>query len=114
MTDKEFVLTEEHIKLLKRMNVGWSDCEFGAPEIDPKHPYGNSNVYDDIADIIGIEKLLDNNHFDGYEFYSEENRKKMDKFHAETETALQIVLQTGEFKCGRYVRENYVWCRKGN
>lgn len=45
----------EHIKLAKRMYVQWQDCEYGAPEIDPKRPYGNSDVEGDIAEILGWE-----------------------------------------------------------
>ena len=50
---KLFELTEEHIKLLRQMCVSWDDCEFGAPAIDCKRPYGNSDVYSDIAKILG-------------------------------------------------------------
>lgn len=49
-----FTVTDDHLKLLRRASVGWSDCEFGAPEIDPKRPYGNSNVLGDIAEILGL------------------------------------------------------------
>jgi hypothetical protein len=48
----EFTLTENHLKLLQKMWVGWSTCEFGAPEIDPKRPYGNSDVIGDIHEIL--------------------------------------------------------------
>ena len=37
---KEFWLKEEHIKLLRAAYVQWNNCETGAPEIDPKRPYG--------------------------------------------------------------------------
>lgn len=54
--DKHFVVTEGHIKLLPHL---WFDfnayAEFGVPEVDPKRPYGNSDVYEDIAEILGIE-----------------------------------------------------------
>ena len=40
----EFTLTVDHITLLNNMWVDWSDVEYGAPEIDPKRPYGNSDV----------------------------------------------------------------------
>lgn len=51
----EFNLKEEHIKLLRAMYVGWSDCEYGAPEIDPKRPYGNSYVEGDVHEILTSE-----------------------------------------------------------
>jgi hypothetical protein len=31
MRTKIFTLTEDHLKLLRRMNVGWQFCEGGAP-----------------------------------------------------------------------------------
>lgn len=51
---KKFTVKPDHLKLLKKMCVGWRDCEFGAPEIDPKRPYGNSGVYGDIGQIQRI------------------------------------------------------------
>jgi len=47
MFDKiRFELTEQHLKLIRRMTVRYNDyCEFGAPEIDPKRPYGNSSAH---------------------------------------------------------------------
>ena len=53
MSKEIFTVTEDHLKLIKNFCVGWQDCDFGAPEIDPKHPYGNSSVCSDIANILG-------------------------------------------------------------
>ena len=66
-----FTVTDEHLRLLRRAYVSWDETEFGAPEIDCKRPYGNS-----------------------------------DMLHAETAVALQIALSTGEFRNGRYTRED--------
>jgi len=52
MTNKQFELKQEHLTLLKKANVGWQDCEFGAPEINPKRPYGNSGVLEDMFEIL--------------------------------------------------------------
>ena len=48
-----FRLKEEHLTLLRRMYVYWEDCEYGAPAVDCKRPYGNSGVESDIAEILG-------------------------------------------------------------
>jgi hypothetical protein len=97
---KKFTLTEEHIKLLRNMYVGWGYCEFGAPEIDPKRPYGNSHVIGDIHTILtGVNDADDN--------VLEEFEVKYDKLHKETETALQIVLRTGKFEPGVYECDVY-------
>lgn len=92
-----FTVTENHLKLLRRFCVGWQDCETGAPEIDPKRPYGNSRVEEDIHEILtGEQREL-----------STEERDKYFDLHRETETALQIVLSTGQFKSGEYKCEQY-------
>ncbi len=98
-----FTVTDEHLRLLRRAHVTWDDAEFGAPEINPKRPYGNSNVLADIADILDVP-------------YSERNDEEMGplpdaewrfrRLHAETAIALQIALDTGEFRTGRYVRDD--------
>ncbi len=57
MDKKQFTLKPEHVKLLRRMYVDWDDCEFGAPEIDPEQPYGNSDVEQDMIEILGLKEL---------------------------------------------------------
>jgi len=56
-TEIIFEVKKEHLALLKRMCVGWQNCEFGALEIDPKRPYGNSDVLQDMIEIIGMEQI---------------------------------------------------------
>lgn len=92
---KTFALKEEHLKLLCHAHVGWNDCEEGAPEIDPKRPYGNSSVHYDVADILGIKLDDEADDFD-------EKRHEMLRLHNETEDALQIVLQLQTFETGMY------------
>jgi hypothetical protein len=99
---KKFTLTEEHIKLLRNMYVGWGYCEFGAPEINPKRPYGNSQVIEDIHRILtGDDDDADDNVLEEFE-------AKYQKLHRETETALQIVLRTGKFEPGVYECDVYL------
>lgn len=89
---KSFTFTEQHRKLLQRMTVGWGSDEFGAPEIDPKRPYGNSDVYRDMAEILGWPDDL-----------SEDQIRQLDQLHSETQTALEILLQHGMVIPGEYV-----------
>lgn len=112
---EKFNLTETHLKLLKNMYVGWNDCEYGAPEIDPKRPYGNSNVENDMMKILGI-KVQKSFSFDGVEYTAQANEdddvlpdalyKKLRELHKETEIALQICLRFQTFEPGWYKREN--------
>lgn len=97
----QFNLTEDHIKLLRRANVGWQRCEFGAPEIDPKRPYGNSFVEGDIAEILGVELVEDD---DGD--FDQATCEQLEAIHKQTHVALEIILATGTFTPGEYVRDD--------
>ena len=103
--NKEFELTKEHIKLISKMYVDYSQAEFGAPEIDPKRPYGNTSVYEDIAEILCI-KAVGGNREEGFEF-NQEQINYMQKLHEETQYALQIVLCMKSFKTGKFVSGDY-------
>lgn len=96
----KFELTEEHVKLLRRAQVQWHDCEHGAPEIDPKRPYGNSYVDVDIAEILG-EEPQGVDRF-GDPDYSPEQKIYFQRIHRETEIALQIMLCVGCMELGIY------------
>lgn len=100
MSREEFVVTADHIKLLKAAVVRWDDSEFGAPAIDSKRPYGNSSVLLDIAEILGDEVNYEGDLEDAqYNRYT--------KTHYETATALQIFLNVGRMVPGRYVRDGW-------
>lgn len=100
MKTETFTLTEQHIKLLRKADIYWNMDEFGAPGINPKRPYGNSDVIGDIAEILGVTIDPDFGP-DGA------TEKRLTTLHRETGTALQIVLDTGTFEPGRYEREQY-------
>lgn len=102
---KRFVLTEDHLKLLRAMFVSWDDCEFGAPAVDPKRPYGNSSVYEDMAEILGVvgEEMED-----GYPCLSPAQCERLYDLHRETLDALQILLRHGDLLCGTYESSRYL------
>ena len=90
---KLVTITNDHLKLLKQMYVSWEDCEYGAPSIDCKRPYGNSSVELDIIEILGWTQFAPNN--DGE--LSQEAVEACSTIHRETQAALQILLQTGSY-----------------
>lgn len=90
-----FELTEQHVKLLRRAWVDWENCETGAPAIDCKRPYGNSDVPGDVAEILGW-------HIDDGGHARDESRERALELHRETQTALQVILATGSFEPGVY------------
>lgn len=92
-----FTLTEDHIKLLQRAYIYFDDCAYdGAPAVNIKRPYGNSDVAGDVHEI-----LTGNSE---YEELSDEQHDAYLAIHKETAIALQIILVTGQFKPGKYVR----------
>lgn len=93
-----FDLTEQHLALLRRAYVRWEDCEFGAPAIDCKRPYGNSSVVLDIAEILGVPV---NDEEDDYGLDTA-TTERLTRLHVETKTALQVILSTGAFQVGTY------------
>lgn len=99
---KDFTVTDEHLRLLRHAYVTWDSTEFGAPQIDPKRPYGNSSVYGDIAQIL---RVPESEWADEGLFPPVEAEWRFLRLHIETAIALQIVLATGEFRAGRYVRD---------
>lgn len=44
--------TVDHLTLLKESCWDWNESEFGAPTMDGKRPYGNSDVEADLAEHL--------------------------------------------------------------
>lgn len=99
---KELVVTENHIKLLKSCYVDWNPTEFGGPCVDPKRPFGNSDVIRDMANILGM-KLAD------YETDNEKYKRQcasLIKGYHELQECLQILISNLKIEPGKYAREN--------
>jgi hypothetical protein len=102
---ERFTLTQQHVDLLRRMNVRWEDDAYdGAPAIDAKRPYGNSDVWRDVAEIIGLAPTVDD---EGETHWPQGTRDQCMALHRETEKALQVCLTAGTFKPGEYVADSY-------
>lgn len=116
---EKFEVKPEHLKLLKRAYVRWEDCEFGAPSIDCKRPYGNSSVVEDIFEILygelkAVMQIGDRTYnidVDDFEI-PEELDDELTQLHKETETVLQIALSTQKFEVGEYESEGYCKWKK--
>jgi hypothetical protein len=101
---ERFKMTEDHLKLLKRMSFRWEDdCYDGSPAVDCKRPYGNSDVWLDVAEITGIVPTEDD---DGEKHYPKGSREKCMALHREAGTALEIVMQFQSFELGEFARNN--------
>ncbi len=97
---KEFEVTEDHLKLLRRANVTFGGSEWGAPCIDGKRPYGSGNLVESIAQALWPQ--WDDWDQERQERYLGEARDNLIRLHAATTVALEICLLRGEFKPGWY------------
>jgi len=98
----EFEITTDHLKLLKRMHVTWENGEFGAPAINCKRLYGNSDVEGDIAEILNLTTF--NRYSDDEPYYEPETIKYINAIHKEMQTVIQIGCATGAFELGKYTK----------
>ncbi len=93
--EDRFTVTEAHLKLARRMYVRWDgSIEYGAPAVDPKRPYGNSDVEGDMRHILGLDE-------------DAETEGALRELHEQMTTVLQIALRTGQFGAGEYVTDPY-------
>lgn len=95
-----FTLTDEHLTLLRATYIGWDDCEFGAPAIDCKRPYGNSSVVEDMAELLGVA-------FDPDDGVNKIDAERLTQLHRETQTALQILVRSASLRTGEYRAPKY-------
>ncbi|APU89005.1 hypothetical protein Rctr197k_222 [Virus Rctr197k] len=102
MGKRYFTLTEEHVKLFAHAYTSWDPAEFGAPELDPKRPFGNSSVAHNVYEILGWPYPSEEEDSD---FFGNDERAR--KIVRELETALAVVLRTGAFVPGVYEADGY-------
>lgn len=81
---KQFTIKEEHLKLLRRLQIDEVDFR-----IDQKRPFGNSDVYKDVVDILEWKVNYDENSQMGVEWV-----ERVDKILKELCTALEIIVQS--------------------
>lgn len=97
---EHFRVLPEHVALLQNACVRWDSCEFGAPAIDSKRPYGHSGsqIYLDMANIIGLTPASTDD--DDEPACSDEQVDHLHGLHTDLETVLQIFLHTGVLQSG--------------
>lgn len=105
--DQKFELRPEHVKLLRATHITWYDVETGAPAIDGKRPYGNSDVALDVIDEVGRLVGWETDEDECTPRQWREQEEAALALHRETKTALQVVLYTGAFVPGTYRSDWY-------
>jgi hypothetical protein len=88
-SSETFTVTEQHLKLLDRANIRWCDAEAGAPEINPKRPYGNSSYKYDVAEICGLGV--------------DDDEDRIRTLHHDMEKVVQILVQNQSIEAQTYV-----------
>jgi len=92
MTDGDFRLAADHLKLLRHAYVGWDGTEYGAAAIDCKRPYGNSDVEADVCRLLGWGKEGAPPSLYDEPDWSQAQRARAAALHHETLRALQVLL----------------------
>lgn len=78
----EFKIKKEHVALLQAMSWHWDECNFGAPRVNGKRPFGYSyDLEGSIRDILG----------DAADKYTDE---ELVVLYNETLPALEHILET--------------------
>jgi len=105
MSNNEFILKEEHFKLLKAACVSENNCEFGSPSIDCKRPFGNSDVIGDMIEILGID--IGDDAGNEYDELREELEPELLDLYQDLYIAVPLVFsQLPNVRLGRYVNKN--------
>ena len=107
--EQRFTVTEDHIKLLEQLNIGWYTGENDAPAVDSKRPFGNSDLEGDIIEITGRLSLEEIDECEGD--IPAEHREWAQAIYLEMAWVLEIMTKRarqgivpGEYRCDRYRR----------
>jgi hypothetical protein len=99
-----FDVTPEHVALLPKLNIGWNGAAYhGAPGVDIKRPYGNSDVVRDIVEILGWPLIETRN---GPEVTEEQAARAL-ALHRQMERVLAIAVACNGVRPGRYKQREY-------
>jgi len=105
-----FTITKEHLKLLPHLNI--DSVKEGAEAegmdfiyLDKRRPYGNSDVFKDMGDILQLKPKRPKGGWKiGEEIdFTEQQYDWMKKLHNEMRKVLQIMVVTGKAKAGTYM-----------
>ena len=107
---KEFEVTDNHLKLIKRNQIEWvffrDRYNAGHFYQDCKRPYGNSDWVGDIAEILGIE--ADCRSEDDFEdkWFSESLEYFLVCHHIDMRIVMEILCQNLSIRKGKYKRDS--------
>lgn len=102
MITKTFTITPEHLLLLRRLHFEWDGSAFaGAPCVDIKRPYGNSDPLGyDVPLILGL--IWPEDQDQPREIY-----EQCKQLHEDMDKVLAIFVSTGQCAPGEYEQVDY-------
>lgn len=107
---KEFEVTENHLKLIKRNQIEWifhrDDCNAGHFYQDIKRPYGNSDWLNDIAEILGVEPDCSNPNDEDDKWFSDSLEYYLVCHHIDMKITMEILCQNLSIQKGKYKRNS--------
>jgi hypothetical protein len=87
---QKITITDDHVLLLNRLYFDWDDeAYYGAPAVNIKRPYGNSDVFGDVAEILGWQWYDEDEDND----MPDEIEQRCEKIHREMADVLQVLVQ---------------------
>lgn len=102
---RRFKLTEHHVNLVSAMLVEWDDSGAGAPCVNPFSPYGSGVDPGRVLALAGVDAdVVSSSGRDGRHqvSYRTADIRLAKQLHADTATALQVILATKSFAPGMY------------
>lgn len=101
---KVFEVRSAHLKLMKQIVIHQNKDHFYQDLI---RPYGNSDIVQDVAEILGFAPdKSDPEHEDIIQCFSEELSCQMLKFHYEMKICVEIVFHNLKIEVGTYTRDS--------
>lgn len=82
---------------MRQININ-GNIHGGFPTVDPKRPFGNSDVYRDMAEILDHENIEDGE-------ISPERQESYDELLSEMKTVLEILISNLSLFPGEYSQE---------
>ena len=111
---KEFEVTENHLKLIKRNQIEWifnsGGYNSGHFYQDIKRPYGNSDWIGDIAEILQIEPDCSSSKDEDDKWFSESLQYYLVCHHIDMRILIEILCQNLSIQKGKYKRDSIYGC----
>ena len=104
----DFTVTREHLLLLGRLNWRWNGALdehwWGGAAVSQRRPYGNEDMFRDIAELLTDPADWEETVGDDYEAYRAANEPRFRRLHTEMFLVLEILCSTGQNRSGRWTR----------